>query len=210
MSEHGNPLKVYEESLRTFDRLVHRIRDDQWDASTPCTEWSVRDVVNHLVSEALWVPHVLAGQTMAAVGDRYDGDVLGDDPVGAWERASAAAHAAWTVPGATTWTVHLSFGETPAVHYCWQMACDLALHAWDVASGIGAAQPIPEPVAEVLVNVTASRLRSVQGSAIIGPGVPVPDDAPAVDRLLGFAGRDPRDGVRPAQESSPATRSHTT
>ncbi|MFD4640188.1 TIGR03086 family metal-binding protein [Lentzea sp. NPDC058436] len=206
MPDNGNPLNLYEESLRTFDRLVRQVRDDQWDAPTPCTEWTVRDVVNHLVAEQLWVPHVLAGQTMAVVGDRYDGDVLGDDPVGAWEQASGEALAAWTVPGATNWTVHLSFGETPAVHYCWQMACDLAVHAWDLASGIGAAQPIPETTAEVMVSLLAPRLRSVQGSAIIGAGVPMPDDAPAVDRLLGLTGRDPRGG----QASIPAMRNHTT
>ena len=49
-----------------------------------------------------------------------------------------------------------------------------------------------------MVNVLAPRLRSVQGSAIIGAGVPVPQDAPAAERLLGLTGRDPRDGARVA------------
>jgi len=187
-----NLLEVYEEALRTFDRMVHQVREDQWDGPTPCTEWSVRNLVNHLVREHLWVPRLLAGQALDEVGDRYDGDVLGDDPVNAWKRSSAAAHAAWTEPGATNRTVHLSFGDTPSTDYCWQMTCDLVVHAWDLASGIGSAQPIREDIAHTLLNILGPRLRSKQGTEILGIGVPVPNDAPAVDRLLGITGRDPR------------------
>jgi uncharacterized protein (TIGR03086 family) len=86
--------------------------------------------------------------------------LLGGDPVDAWKRSSATAHAAWTEPGATDRTVHLSFGDTPSMGYCWQMTCDLVVHAWDLESGNGSVQPIREAIAETLLIVLSPRLRS--------------------------------------------------
>ncbi|RSD14784.1 TIGR03086 family metal-binding protein [Amycolatopsis eburnea] len=184
--------ELHEESFRTFGRLVNQVRDNQWEQPTPCPGWTVRDVVGHLVREQLWVPHLLAGLTIKEVGDRYDGDVLGDDPIRAWGRSSTAARAAWREPGATERIVHLSFGDTPASDYRWQLATDLVVHTWDLARGTGSGQPIRDDFAEVLLAVMGSRLRSRQGSGTIGDGVPVADGAPAADRLLSLAGRDPR------------------
>jgi hypothetical protein len=54
-----NLLDSHGRTLAWFDRTVRLVRTDQWDNPTPCTEWAVRDVVNHIVSEQLWVPHLL-------------------------------------------------------------------------------------------------------------------------------------------------------
>jgi uncharacterized protein (TIGR03086 family) len=105
--------RLHREAVAEFGRRVHEIPDDRWDAPTPCTGWDVRTLVNHLVYEDLWTPEMVAGRTIAEVGDRYEGDQLGEDPVGTWERASRAAVAAVGEPGALDRTVHLSFGATP-------------------------------------------------------------------------------------------------
>ncbi|TNC25387.1 TIGR03086 family metal-binding protein [Amycolatopsis alkalitolerans] len=186
-----NLLDAHGEALREFDDTIHQIKDDQWDAATPCSEWTVRDLVNHLVSEQLWVPHLLAGQTLAEVGDRYDGDVLGSAPVAVWETASAAARRAWTEPGATDRQVHLSYGDDDATDYGWQMTLDLAVHAWDLARGIGAAQPIAPEVAETLLTVLGPQIEAWQGIGIFAPPVAVPGSASAAGRLLGLTGRNP-------------------
>ncbi len=74
-----------------FDIRVRQIGDHQWQAPTPDEDWSVRDLVNHLVGEDLWASPLLAGSTIAEVGDRFEGDVLGAEPKAAWTAASAAA-----------------------------------------------------------------------------------------------------------------------
>src|SRR3954447_25950451 len=117
MIEPVSLLDRHKQALAAFDRTVHLVKADQWDNSTPCTEWTVRDLVNHLVSEQLWVPRLLGGATLAEVGDSFDGDVLGEDPVGAWESASALARQAWTEPGATDRLVHLSVGRSAAADH---------------------------------------------------------------------------------------------
>src|SRR5437899_5267197 len=70
--------ELYRRALERFGRHVHQVRDDQWNGPTPCTEWDVRVLVNHLVSENLWMPPMLDGRKIADVGDRFDGDLLGE------------------------------------------------------------------------------------------------------------------------------------
>jgi len=65
-------LDAHGAALREFDRRVGAVREDQWDDPTPNTEWSVRDLVGHLVGEQLWVPLLLRGATIDEVGDRFE------------------------------------------------------------------------------------------------------------------------------------------
>ena len=155
-------------ATRQFDLRMQSIRDGQWDNRTPCAEWTVRDLVNHLVYEQLWVPDLIAGKTIAEVGDAYEGDVLGDDPLDAWQRASAAALAAVAEPDAMERTVHLSFGECPADEYVDQLAIDLAVHAWDLARGIGADDTVPNDLGTVIVDLVREHQDELTGSGMFG------------------------------------------
>src|SRR6478609_10966461 len=100
-------LAAHGAAMGEFDRRVMLIADDQWSNPTPDTEWTVRDLVEHLVGEQLWVPLLLGGSTIEEVGDRFDGDVLGDDPQAAARSASSAAIAAAQERLPTGGTVHL-------------------------------------------------------------------------------------------------------
>ena len=106
--------------------------------ATPDEDWTVRDLVNHLVGEDLWAPPLLAGSTIAEVGDRFEGDVLGAEPRAAWAAASAAAVRAAGEDGAMDRIVHLSFGDFPGSEYTLQLFADHLIHAWDLARAIGA------------------------------------------------------------------------
>ncbi|WP_034267990.1 TIGR03086 family metal-binding protein [Haloechinothrix halophila] len=177
-------------SMDRFDRLVRRI-GDRWDAPTPCTEWSVRDLLNHLVSEQLWAPWLLDGATLDDVGDRFDGNVLGIDPVTAWADSSAAARAAFRKPGALDGDVYVSVGMIDAVEYGWQMTTDLAVHGWDLAMAIGEPQPITDELANELIARFEPYVDALQGHGIFEPPVRVGDDAAPADRLVALLGRDP-------------------
>jgi uncharacterized protein (TIGR03086 family) len=109
---------------------------------TPLPGWTVSQLVNHLVKEERWTPPLLAGATIEEVGSRFDGDLLGDDPVAAFDGAAAAALAVVRAEGALGGTVHLSFGDHPAREYAMQLAADHLVHAWDLARAIGADQTL--------------------------------------------------------------------
>src|SRR2546421_10041588 len=92
--------ELHARAVEEFGRRVDRIGPDQWDLPTPCREWTVRDLVDHLVYEQVWVPPLLAGATIEEGGDQDEGDPLGAGPPGAWERASAAGVEAGGAAGA--------------------------------------------------------------------------------------------------------------
>ena len=132
-------LALHRRALEEFGRRVHAVGADPWGCPTPCTDWEVRHLVNHLVSEQLWVPPLLAGKRVADLGDGFAvGDVLGDDPVAAWDAAAAAATAAFAEPGALARVVHLSYADRPGEEYAREMIFDLVVHSWDLARGISA------------------------------------------------------------------------
>ncbi|MGW7515142.1 TIGR03086 family metal-binding protein [Streptomyces sp. NPDC054796] len=185
-------IDAYDTALDEFDRLVHRAGDDQWDDGTPCTDWSVRDLVNHLVSEHLWAPYLLGGSTLEEVGDRFDGDVVGDDPVRAWEKAAKGSREAFHRDGALEGQVHVTGGRIPAADYGWQMTTDLAVHGWDLARGIGVSGTvIPDELARTVHERVAPQVGSWQGAGIFDPPVEVPDTAKPQDRLVALLGREP-------------------
>src|SRR5437868_1017834 len=99
---------------RTIAEFLARVpgsaQSDAWSAATPCPDWTVRELVNHIVAEQRWAVPLLAGATIEEVGTGLDGDLLGEDPAGAAQRAAAAAAEAVAQPGVLARTVHLSFG----------------------------------------------------------------------------------------------------
>ena len=189
--DHDHFLRSHSSALATFDALVHAIGDDQWDASTPDTEWDVSALVDHLVVEQLWVPPLLAGETVADVGDRFDRTLAGPQLVGAWEDAAKESAAAFAADGALERQVHLSYGDSAALSYGWEMTADLIVHAWDLAQGIGAPLEIDETIAQEVWERLSPMAEMLAASGMFGPPVPVPDDAPVFHRLLGLSGRQP-------------------
>lgn len=182
-------LALHAAALDLFAGQVHRIRPDQWSRSTPCTDWSVRDLVNHLTVEQLWVPPLLAGDKTGEMGDPFGGDQLGDDPVAAWDDAAAAARAAFAEPVALARTVHLSYGDSPAESYCTEMAVDAVVHSWDLARGIGEEGVLPAELAEFALQTVEPHASMLAASGLFADPVPVPPDADAQTRLLGLTGR---------------------
>ncbi len=173
--------------IDAFTEKVLAIPDDRWDSPTPCTEWTVRDLVNHMTYEHRWAPHLLRGETLAQVGDRYEGDLLGDDPVGSWQRAAEESRPLWTSadPGAT---VHVSSGTTPLQEYAEQMELDLIVHGWDLAKGAGLDERIDDALAERELTYVGPRTRGWPG--IFAAPVETSSDRPG-DRLVAQLGRDP-------------------
>jgi uncharacterized protein (TIGR03086 family) len=184
-------LTLFRRALDDFGRRVHAVRDDQWAAPTPCTDWNVRALVNHLAVEHLWVPPLLAGRTVADVGDRFDGDQLGDKPVAAWDAAAAASLAEFSADGALDRTVHLSYGDRPAREYCREMVLDLAVHGWDLARATGGDERMDPEMVTVAYEHLAPIAHLWQGTGIFAASVPVPDDADQQTRLLALTGRNP-------------------
>jgi uncharacterized protein (TIGR03086 family) len=184
-------LDLYTRALAEFGARVHAVAGDQWGCPTPCKDWEVRSLVNHLVAEQLWVPPLLAGKRVADLGaDFAAGDVLGADPVAAWDAAAAAAGAAFAEPGALERTVHLSYADRPGEEYAREMLFDLVVHSWDLARGISADDTLPADLVEA-VYASIEPDTDLTASGAFDDPVPVPADSDEQTKLIAFTGREP-------------------
>lgn len=181
--------ELHRRATDAFDQRVRAIGDDQWHLPTPCSEWDVRDLVNHVTAEDLWTAPLLAGQTIEQVGDRFDGDVLGSDPKGAWARAVAEARQAVQEEGAMERTVHLSFGDFPGGEYALQLFTDHLIHAWDLARAIGADETLDDDLVAACAEWFDAAEDSYRAGGAIADAPEVPADADAQTRLLARFGR---------------------
>jgi uncharacterized protein (TIGR03086 family) len=172
-------------ALAQTDRIVSSVRDEEWTRSSPCEGWDVSRVLRHLVV-------VLRQFRIAAEGGTPqwgDADPVEGDLVDAYVQASAGLLAAWRAPG--------SPDGTQAAFTLGMQGTEVVLHGWDMARGVGRTDDLDPELAEVALAFARGMLRpEYRGSSAegkhFGPEVPVPEDAPAYDRLAGWMGRSPR------------------
>src|SRR4051794_4828226 len=100
-------------ALAAVAPIVAGVRPEQLGADTPCEGWDVRTLLNHVISGNWWAAELAAGKTIAEVGDRLDGDVLGDDPHAAYDASATAAAEAFRAPGALDAPCAVSYGPVP-------------------------------------------------------------------------------------------------
>lgn len=184
-------LKAMQQVMDQTAEVVDGTKPSQLGDPTPCTEWTVRDVINHIVGGSTMfavcieqgsVPDELLGKLMA-------GDNLGDDYKSAFRTAANRALAAGNQEGALEKMVKLPFGEMPAGVALNLAVFDVTTHAADLAWATG--QTIEDTE---LLDTALEIGRQMLGPDGRQPGrfdpeVPAPANADAADRLLAFAGR---------------------
>lgn len=166
--------------------------DGQRQAATPCTEWDVGQLLDHLLDgQALFA----AGAAGATVGPP-SGDpprLAGNDPLAQYEAARKATIASYSQPGVLAGTVNTPFGPMPAAQFLGIAVCDQLIHGWDLARGTNQDSTMPADLAAVAWQLLGGRI----SDASRGPGknfkaaIAVPEDASFQDKLLGYTGRQP-------------------
>jgi uncharacterized protein (TIGR03086 family) len=182
-------VELHRRASEEFVRQVTAVGPGQWDDPTPCADWDVRTLVNHVVGEERWTVPLMAGQTIDEVGDSLHGDLLGDAPASAAAHAARAAQNAVTEPVLRGGTVQLSYGEESAAEYAYQLAADHLVHGWDLAVAIGADARLDPEVVAAVASWFKDREELYRSGGAIGPRVE--GFSSAADSLLGAFGRDP-------------------
>ncbi|MFJ8436647.1 TIGR03086 family metal-binding protein [Kitasatospora sp. NPDC094019] len=173
---------------------VRGVPESAWGAPTPCSEWTVRQVLNHarLDQQAL----VMQITEEAPAGDPFD---PADAPAGG-TGDTVAELAAVLAGAAKAWesvrdagSVPTPMGPMPAAAGAAVAALDAAVHAWDIARATGQDLPLTDALAEGLEDPAARIVDFVRDTfGKFGPVVEVPADAGRAAGLLGFTGRDPQ------------------
>ena len=176
--------------------LVVAVTEEQWDLPTPCSDWTVRQLVNHVVGGNRLFTRVLSGEPLPPrdqLGARAVEDQLGTDPAAAYAGSAADLLSTLRAPGvlAGTYTVPAATLPGPAIVHL--RTVETLVHGWDLARAIDRPAPFPDDLAEGELAFSRDLLgRIPDGRHPFGPSRPVNDDAPAIDRLAALLGRDPR------------------
>jgi uncharacterized protein (TIGR03086 family) len=179
-------VRLHAKAITALTDLISKIQPAQWTLTTPCPDWNVRDLVEHLITEARWTPPLLAGLTVAEVGSSLDVP-LDRDPKGAWDLAQRTARDVARGPQIAE-TVHVSAGDIPAQEYLRQLTADYVIHSWDLAVTLGVGDTLDPELVAVVDGWFLSRAAAYRNAGMIAAPVSVTDDDPQT-RLLATFGR---------------------
>ena len=185
-----SPADRFRRLATRFDAVIATLTPAELTAATPCTDWTVADVVRHVAdSERDFL--VQRGLAEAAP----EGDARqGSDPVAHVRDAIAAMQAALDDPATAATTYDGWFGPTTVAQSIDGFyALDLLVHAWDVAAAVG--RPALADADEVDVQIARELLAPVGDTlrmpGICGPEIPASADASEFHRFLAWTGRNP-------------------
>ena len=178
--------RLYERAVTHTREYIAAVRPDQWDDATPCTEWNVRQLVNHMVSTTRNVKSIMEGNGPQNWGD----DVLGDDPLAAFDAARTQALTAVKALGAMARTVTTRQGERPAADYAIGQLQEMLVHGWDLAKATGQDTAMDPELVEVgYARAVRNRDRLRSGTAWGESEATVTDGADLQTKYLGILGR---------------------
>lgn len=183
-----DPKAVFKQAVEQASSCVKRVKPTDLSLPTPCSDWDLRALLNHMVYELLWMPDLLAGKTIAEVGDAYEGDVLKNNAPSAWRQAADKALSAVEQADLAS-TVHLSYGDRSAEYYIQEAAADMLIHGWDVGQALNCSMVFEQPLARAIYNYSLPKKDDMAESGLFGTLVTVSDSASDQAKLLALFGR---------------------
>jgi uncharacterized protein (TIGR03086 family) len=172
-------------SFSAVEGLVSNVRPDQWSAPTPCSDWTVRQVIAHLTGMNRVFGALLANEPMPPRTDPpADADLLDD-----LHESSARLQAAFARPGVLGSTYRSPLGTTTGADRARIRLYDLLAHGWDLAQATGQPAGLPEDIAQACLAFARHQLRDEDRPGRFDPPRPSPRDASAVEQLVAFLGR---------------------
>lgn len=169
---------------------IATVRPEDMASATPCSAWTMRDLLNHIVGGALMFADAFGGAPVRDISGRLP-DVVGEDPSAAFADAAGRFGAALEQPGAIDRILDLPFGAMTVGTFLRFVAFDLTMHAWDVASVTGATVELPDDLLAEIDAFAHLVLESVPRDELLcGPPVAAPAGATALQRLVAYSGRE--------------------
>ena len=181
-----NPVELFEKATSGINKIISGIKQDQIDAQTPCSEWKVKDLIEHLIGGASHLNAAMGG---------------GDSPSSEGDVAKLSASFTSVVadllqkasnPPALEAQVATPAGEMSAGQFIGILSLDNLVHTWDLAKATGQDTALDPALTEACYGMFVPALIDMaRPHGAFGPAVSVPDNASTQDKLLGYTGRQP-------------------
>jgi len=180
-------VEALDHTFQHTQRVIDGLSNDQYDDPTPCPDWTVRDLLNHMIG-------VVAGLGGAVAGQAPQGEFeLSADPATQFADVAKTSLHAWRAPGALDQIVAIPAGQMPAQVVAGINLLDTATHTWDLATATGQ-RPLtvlPDDVAAAALAAAQQIISDDIRPGRFGPECQAADGADATSRLVAFLGRQP-------------------
>ncbi|MFQ6026701.1 MAG: TIGR03086 family metal-binding protein [Dehalococcoidia bacterium] len=192
----ANPVALFEKATKHVSRVVAGVQQEQLDHPTPCSEWNVQELLNHLIGGAEMVVGCFSGQSPdiapGSSDSSYSTETQASGLAQAYQAVVSQALQAAREPGALERNIETPIGEMPCAVFLSISSMDQFIHGWDLAKATGQDTALDPELAQVCYGMCVPDMAD-QGreAGVIGPVVAVPDDASTQDKLLGYMGRQP-------------------
>lgn len=184
-------VQMFEKALARTEKVVENIEPQQLSDPTPCQDWDVRALLNHLIGGCAVFAASASDKDLEVTEST---DFVGDDHVASFKEAAADAVRGFKTPGVMEQTLKMPWGDTPATVALGLGIADVAVHGWDLAKATRQPAEIDEDVAQAVYGMTTSMMQPLGDfprSGSFDEPIPVPDDAPIADKALAYLGRQP-------------------
>jgi uncharacterized protein (TIGR03086 family) len=183
----ADPLATLSRAVDQAGEVIAAVAGDQWEMRTPCHEWDVARLVDHVIQSA-------RNGTVRATGGSADWTAApphADDAAAEFQAAAAALVAAWHGADLEGSVDMPGMGEMPRRFPVDQLTAEFAVHSWDLARATGQSTALDSVVGEAALTWARGVLRPQMRGEAFGPEVSIDPSAPLYDRVAAFFGRDP-------------------
>ncbi len=178
-----------------FESRLRQVSDEQWELQTPCPDWDVHGLTNHVLLGTRMSIHVLSGMPRDEVISHLDDDMMAatDDPVSSFVELADEMVAGFSGPNGMEGIVEHPAGDFPRSMFCGFRVADGACHAWDLARAIGADETLDAGLVQFAWDDAQPQREMLAATGMFGESASgtVGDDAPMQTRYLDLMGRRP-------------------
>lgn len=176
-----NPLDALNRSIRVTGELIDNINESDWGAPTPCTQWNLGELVDHLIGSL---------NRFATALDVPAGNEPPASAAEAYREVAERVSGAFAAPGTLEREVRVPIGTVPAAMALQLLSVEVIAHGWDIARASGQRPGFDEADVEAAIAFSQAAFAQIppDRQPFAAPQ-PVPDGAPAADRLAGLLGR---------------------
>jgi uncharacterized protein (TIGR03086 family) len=180
------PIDLLDRALAQAERLASAVQPEQLEQPTPCSDWTVRDLLRHMVGGTRSFRAVVEGRP----AETFEAEIGDADLSRSYRDGADALIAAWREPGRLERTMTMFGGEVPATMPLGLQVTEAAVHAWDLATATGQDTALDPEVAEAALAFTTANLGPQWRGRAFGAEREAPPGAGPYQRLAAFTGRE--------------------
>ena len=182
-------ITTLERSANAAATVARGVRPDQFASPTPCSDWNVEELMNHLIGSLEYFKGRGEGKSSGPL--RPAAPTTYDQTVEHLQKVAVATAEVWRRPGALEQTIDTGAGKMPASAMATLVASEMLTHEWDLATATGQHMPTDDVDVEQVLAEMKRSLKAEARKPGFGPEVEPPPNAPPIDRLAAFLGRHP-------------------